>query len=278
MAAQKTKNEVATVDDKSNLPATYDYGEHAGAGFENTSKDDFSIPFFNVLQATSPEIETIDVAKPGMIINSVTKDLFKGNEGIAFIPVLTQHVFVEWKPREQGGGFVAVHQLDSDYVVHAKETQEFGEYKTPNGNDLVETFYVYGLRVSEDGAEQAVLAFTSTKIKKYKAWLTKARAIQIALPGGRRVTPPLFAHRYRVKTVKEKNNQGEFYNVEITFDGENAVACRLAPDSEYFQSALAVKTMVESGQAKAAYQTQDGGGQSESSGRRASASEEDAPF
>lgn len=243
------------VEKQDNLPAAYDYGEYAGAGFENQSRDDYSVPFLEVLQGLSPEIEQLDSAKPGHIINKVTKDLYAGKDGIAFVPCFTQHVYVEWVPRDSGGGFVATHALDSDVVRVAKENApRMGKIVLENGNELLETFYVFGVQVAEDGSSsQAVIAFTSTKIKKYKAWMTKARTIQIRLPNGSKINPPLFAHVYRLKTIKESNKHGEFYNWDITFNAEKAEDARLSVNSETFQEAVQVMELVKTGMAKVDY-------------------------
>lgn len=168
-------------------------------------------------------------------------------------------MYVEWKPRDAGGGFVGIHEVNSDLVNHAKAASaEYGKYSTPDGNELIETFYVYGIALDDDGnASEAVLAFSSTKIKKYKGWMTKAKTIQIPLPDGRRIPAPLFAHRYRLKTVSDKNNKGQFFNWDaIAFDGENAQQARLLPDDPLFQSAVNIKSMIEQGKARAAYESQ----------------------
>lgn len=289
MAKAPAATAVAVVEDpKTNavVVAATGYEDYEGQGFENTSKDDFSIPFFGVLQGLSPQCETVDGAKPGKIINTVTNDLFDGQNGLAFVPCVTQHVFVEWRPKEAGGGIVAIHDLGADVVVHCKEKQEFGEYKTPAGNDLVETFYVYGVHPSDDlsSGEQGVIAFTSTKIKKYKAWLTKARGIQITVKNAagvvvKRITPPLFAHVYLLKTTKEKNTKGEFWNWDVSFKGASAEAARIDPKSDLFQSCVATATMVQEGKAKVNYEAADGGADHSGGGaRREPGEDEPAPF
>lgn len=256
----KSENKAVATQEKGGAVAIYDYSQFAGAGFENHTRDDYTIPFLGVLQSMSPQIETIAEAKPGMLINTVTNTVIDGKRGVAFVPAQTQHVFVEWKTRESGGGFVGLHNLDSDIVKKCRAEQQFGKLKLPNGNDLIETFYVYGVMITETSVEQAVIAFTSTKIKAYKRWMSRAHTIQVALPDGRRVPAPLFAHRYRLTTVKEKNNKGEFYNFVIEFDGVDANACRLGPDNEVFQQAVAFRELVQQGAAKAAYETQSTGG------------------
>lgn len=238
------------------------FEEFAGSGFENQTSDDYAIPFLQVLQALSPQLQENDNLKQGMIINTVTGEAFAGKDGIGFVPATTQHNYVEFKPRDAGGGFVGAHAVDDPMVLAAiKASAEFGKYTTPDGNELIETFYVYGVAVMDDGSTiDAVLAFSSSKIKKYKAWMTKAKTIQIPLPDGRRIPAPLFAHRYRLKTVGEKNTKGSFYNWDISFDGANAVEARLLPNDPLFQAAIGIKSLLDSGKARAAYESQTPGG------------------
>ena len=260
MAKTESKTTDVAVKEQNTAMAEYGaYADYAGAGFENQTSDDYSIPFLQILQALSPQLQENDSLRQGMILNTVTGEVWDGKKGIAFVPATTQHVYVEWKPRDAGGGFVGIHEVNSDLVNHAKAASaEYGKYSTPDGNELIETFYVYGIALDDDGnASEAVLAFSSTKIKKYKGWMTKAKTIQIPLPDGRRIPAPLFAHRYRLKTVSEKNNKGPFFNWDaIAFDGENAQQARLLPDDPLFQSAVNIKSMIEQGKARAAYESQ----------------------
>jgi hypothetical protein len=271
-----TQNLVASTAASAVVAATdYDYSEYANQGFENQTRDDYAVPFLGVLQTNSPLCETSATARPGMLVNTVTQETYTA-DGVVFIPVDTQHVVVEWKPRSLGGGFVAVHEMSSEIVKKAAEEQEFGKWKTIKGdlnsNDLVETFYVYGLMVHESGAsEQMIIAFTSTKIKSYKRWMTKARTLQVALPDGRRVNPPLFAHKYRVTTVKETNPKGSFFNFNVEFAAEDAVKCRLGTTNPLFLSAKAFFDLLKEGKIKAAHDSQTTVGE-------AGAEDTDTPF
>lgn len=249
-------------DEKSSSLTTYDYSQYAGAGFESHTKEDYAVPFLGIIQSNSQDkLDNIATAKAGMLINTVTSQVFDGKKGIAFVPAETQHVFVEWTPRDQGGGFVAIHLLNSELVKKVKSEQEFGKYKTvkgqPKSNDLIETYYIYGILVNEDGSsEKLIVAFTSTKNKVYKQWMTKARTIQVPLPDGRRITAPLFAHRYRITTVGQKNSKGSFYNFQVTYDGDEALDCRLAPNDSIFLEAVAFRDLIQNEGVKAAHDTQ----------------------
>lgn len=259
---------------KSTAVAQYDYSEYAGQGFENHSTEDYSVPFLGLLQSNSPLVESSADAKAGMIYNTVTQELYDGKDGVVFIPCATDHKFVEWVTRNQGGGFVAVHELDSDVVKKVKSEQEFGKYKMIKGdiksNDLIETFYVYGLLVANNGtAQELIIAFTSTKNRIYKQWMTKARTIQIVLPNSQRIAAPLFAHKYRITSVSQKNADGTFYNFSIGYDGKSAEECRLDPNDSLVKQAKNFYEFFKSGKVKAANETQVAGN---------SESEEQTPF
>lgn len=240
----------------------FDYSQYANQGFQDHNTDDYAVPFLGVLQSNSPLLETT-TAKAGMLVNTVTKETYDGKDGVVFIPVDRKHTVIEWKPRNQGGGFVAEYAMDSDLIKKVKAEQEFGKWKMVKGdeksNDLVETFTVWGIFVNAQGApEQMMISFSSTKIKKYKAWMTKARTIQVAGPGGRRMVPPIFAHKFRITTVAEKNNDGSFYNFNIDFDGGSAEKCRLPTNSELFQAAAAFFEFSKGNVIKPAYDSQTG--------------------
>ncbi len=258
--AKPNKNEV--VETKTNLPTVdvQDYADYAGQGFESHTRDDYAVPFLGVLQSNSPQIENIADARAGMLINTVTNQVFDGKKGVTFIPVDTQHSMIEWKPREQGGGFVAVHKMDSELVKNVKANQEFGKYKSVKGetksNDLIETFYVYGLLVQEDGsAEQSIITFSSTKIKVYKGWMTKAFGVRINLPNGERPPYPLYAHQYHISTVLQKNAKGSFYNLQIDWKNKDAVGSRLATKDPLFQQANEFFKIIRESNIKVAYDT-----------------------
>jgi len=232
----------------------FDYGEDAGSGWENTSQEDFTIPFLSIIQAMSPQVQETDAefiegAKAGMLMNTATSELFSGKDGVEFVPCFTEHKYVEWKNRQKdGGGFVAVHDCDSEIVREAKAAStQFGKYTVPVpegvDHDLVETFYLYGLLVKGDEVvTPCMISFSSTKIKAYKGALTPLRQME-----GR---PPLFAFRLRITTVAEKNAKGTFHNFKIVPANGNPVDSLIAPDDKIFQTAKAFKDQVASGSAK----------------------------
>lgn len=250
---------VATTPKNTAVGQVIDYGDDAGKGFENQTRADITIPFLSVLQPLSPEVTNMEDAKPGMLFNTVTEELVDGKTGLVFVPAITNHIFVEWKPRETGGGFIGIHQVDSDVVKAAREAStSFGDYKTPNGNKLQETFYVYGVLSDEDQQPigPVVIAFTSTKISVYKRWNTKVNMFTVKTPGGAKVRPPLFAHQVRITSVKEKNNKGEFFNFDLQPAVNGSVAeSLLPPGAPLLEAAKELREMVAAGLAKPSHDT-----------------------
>lgn len=251
-----------------------DYGDDLDQGFEGQTSSDYSIPFIAVLQQMSPQVADprdggVEGCKPGMLLNTVTGEVWDGREGTEFVPAMTQHVFVEWVPREKGGGMVGRHEIDSDVVRSARNSSgEFGKLKTREGNDLIETYYVYGVLCTPEGepAENAIMAFTSTKIKIYKHFNTRVGFFMVPTPNGKR-RPPLFSHLVKITSVKEKNNKGEFYNFVLSPAGGDVAKSLMSGSDPRYQAGKEVKGMVESGQAKADLSSQQSGRDSEDSNK-----------
>lgn len=279
MAGKKEATAVVPKAEDTKAVAAYQYDEaDLGAGFEDFDRSDLAIPFINILQKMSPQVDPdspnyVDGAKAGMLINSVTGDLYDGKEtGIIAIPVHRIHQFIEWIPRDSGGGFVAAYEVTDPIIIEAKREGQFGKLEHPKtGNDLVETFNVFSLLLEEGGDPfPGVVPFSSTQIKNYKRWMTKCRSIMIAGPGGRKFPAPMFAHTYRILTQFQENNKGTWHGYKISFTGEDAERSRLAPDSPLFKAAKDFRELVTSGVAQAAYstaaQTDTDGGEDENDG------------
>lgn len=228
-----TKNAVAVTKEQANLPVASDYSgyeQYAGQGLEDISSEDKGLPFFEVLQPLSPEVEEIDGAQAGMIINKATKELF---QSIRFVPVCRDHVYTEWVPRDSGGGLVGTYQLTDDLVKAARAKQRVGKHDLPNGNELIETFYLYGMVLDDDdNPTPAVISFTSTKIAAYKQLTTRADSLMFRTADGRKLKFPWFAHVWKLGTEKKKKDKYTWYTWTVAFDGPNdkAEEARLPAD------------------------------------------------
>lgn len=250
-ASTSTKTEVAVAAKTAVVPSTQaDFGSHAGAGFEQTGKDDFAIPFIGILQGLSPEVKRsegayIEGAQEGMLVNTVTKQVIDTEKGpLTVIPCAYQRAFVEWRVREKGGGFVSESAVAPDVPLTRDDK---GRDILPNGNQLNDTRTFYVLVVDEEmgSVTPAVLSMTSTQIKKAKQWLMQQNLLKLT-SNGKAYTPPMFASKWLVETVPESNEKGSWYGWKFTHGGY------LAGQSDpLFVAALDFHKAVSSGATKA---------------------------
>ena len=76
----------------------------ADKGSQNMTQDDLALPFLKVLGQLSPEVNKrdgkyVEGAEPGMILNSVTNEVFDGTKGVQVLPVFYERKYVEWADR-----------------------------------------------------------------------------------------------------------------------------------------------------------------------------------
>jgi hypothetical protein len=218
------------------------YGEDGGAGFEDASPEDQSIPFEYLLQSNSPELRNNKNARAGMFWNSVDNKVTDPDDG-GLVGVFCGRTrsFVEWRPDK--GGIAGRHAPDSDYVKKAFAGKEkFGKLKLENGNELVET--VYMTFMTENGPFCFIVKGTGhSPYKKFYSRLQKFCGSKI----------PMYAVKVRLKSAFESNPKGDFY--VPTFEGavsNDLKASLIAPDSELYKAAKAMTAMIQAGTAKLA--------------------------
>lgn len=246
------------------------HGEDAGSGLDNQTSADIGIPFLVLLQPGSPQVQGEDaVARAGMWANTTTGEFFSGKDGITFIPAYTEHVAVEWVPRDSGGGLVDQHAMDSDIVKQCRDKQAIGAWKHPSLwrpgldekelakiNDIVETFYVYGVFVHPEtgDATPATISFSSTHIKSYRDWMYKVRSVVIPLPNGKKLTSrdlPLWALGWQLRSDKREKNGNTWYVPTSGFAAVTAAEALVAPGTNLYDAAKSVYEGVKSGARKA---------------------------
>lgn len=230
----------------------FDYGSDAGAGFSGMTASDFKIPFLEVLQKGSPECEDgnpdqLDGARAGMLHDTVSDRLY---QSVTIVPVGRQHVWTEWVPRSEGGGFRGKHQPSSAVVRNAPRKRIEGKETmirvSPDGNDLVETFYLYAVVLDDAGAPigAAVIALTSTKIGPYQEFNTRLKEFTGTPP-----RMPLYAFRVRLSTEFETRSKGNSFNVRLEPAGGKFSESLISPSDPAYLAAKSLAAMVDEGRA-----------------------------
>lgn len=233
--------------------ATVDFGDDAGAGLEDMSREEQIIPFIRILQTNSPQVWDEDAktgtpgVKAGMFFNTATGETYDGGtKGLLFVPVSRDHNFVEFTPRNLGGGFVGVRSEDDPLVLELRAAQgQFGklangttkrdnEGQPLDGTEITESYYLYGLLLEENEpqiegetfaydtalASRVMLGFTSTQIKKYKGWVSRMDNFKYLGGDGKAKKPPMWAHVWRMTTTPEQNKKGKFRGWVISLAGK----------------------------------------------------------
>lgn len=217
------KTDVATTGGTNVAP--FDYGDMKGQGLDDVSAREKIIPFIKVLAQLSPECnkgpKQVKGAAPGMLINSASNTLFEADideeaPGILFQPVVRQCFWNEWIHTDDGGGLVAQHPVDSEFVRQkiAQHGDRKIEFRGDDGktHQLIETYYLYGHLLEDDGVtiqRPVVLSFSITKMKPYRQFIDSMLEIK-----GK---PPLCAFRARIQTIGEVNKKGQpYFNFKIS--------------------------------------------------------------
>jgi hypothetical protein len=211
---------------------------------------------------------------PGQWWNTITES---ASDSVEFVAAITDHAYIQWVPRDEGGGFRGRHAHDSKIVRDAIDRnggKMVGRLPVPQPPDakgksqpdheLTEAFEVWAVLCDgKDAAGMAVISFQSMKIKAYKEWNTQLSMFQVKGADGRKRVVPLFAHHVRLSSRSTSNKFGEFYVPVMTPASGELRASLLAPQDPRYLAAKQLREQYHAGVVRAAYETterEEGGG------------------
>ena len=190
------------------------YEEDSGLGVSAAPEDNL-IPMAKILQTLSPQLnkkkaEYVEEAEVGdILLKGHEPSVIKGDKGFEFVPCYFTKDYVEWIPRDSGGGLVARHKAQPKEAKEIKDKQNPNRRTVvmPNGNEIIETRYHIGYVIDEDGSlSPYVLPFKSTGHAVSREWMFSMNSKR--LPSG--ATAPSFAFSYRLKTKERSNAAGDW--------------------------------------------------------------------
>ena len=120
--------------------ATNIFEADADKGSQDIGQEDLALPFLKVLGQLSPEVNKqnskhVKGAEPGMIVNTVTGQLYDGEKGINVLPVYYKRQYIEWQERgESSGGPVHIYEA-GDTLPKFKRGRD-NKDRLDNGNYL----------------------------------------------------------------------------------------------------------------------------------------------
>ena len=199
-------------------PATA-FEEFAGAGLEEVTTEDLAIPFLRILAQLSPQVNKrdgayVEGAEAGMIYNTVSNEAYDGEKGVLVVPCYYNRRFIEWQPRSSGGGYVGSYTPDAP-VVKTTTKNDRGEDVLPSGNILTNTAQFYVVMPLGDALHKCIITMSSTQLKKSRRWLALQASFTGTRKDGYQFTLPSFSQMYRLRTVPESNDKGDWFGWEI---------------------------------------------------------------
>ena len=198
--------------------ATNVFEADAGQGIANIKQEDLALPFLKVLGQLSPEVNTRDAkyvkgAQPGMIINTVTAELFDGEKGIEVLPVYYKRQYIEWQDRgESKGAPVNIYDAGDDIP---KTTRDKGNKdRLANGNYLENTVSHFVILLGKTPTT-ALISMKATQLKISRKWNSMMMGIKMQGKNGL-FTPPTYSHIYKLRTVQQSNDKGTWFGWDVS--------------------------------------------------------------
>ncbi len=202
----KKKNEIST-----NL-----FEADAGQGL-NMTQEDLALPFLKVLGQLSPECNKRDAkhvegAEPGMIINTVTGEVYDGVKGIDVVPVHYKRQHIEWQDRgESQGAPVKIYDAGDDLPSTTRD--KFNKDRLSNGNYLENTASHFVV-ILGDSPTTALISMKATQLKVSRKWNSMMMGLKMQGKNGM-FTPPTYSHIYKLKTVQQSNDKGTWFGWDV---------------------------------------------------------------
>ena len=201
------------------LPSTALYEGDAHAGFENVKTSSLALPILKLLQNGSGEAQKrnqnyVEGAEPGMLLNTVTKKLYNGAEGIEVIPCHYKLEYQEWADFGTGSGRPEnIYDANSDIL--SKTKNEMGKDRLENGNYILTVGQHYVLICDGISTENALISMSSSQGKISRKWTSMMMSITLDGKNGP-YTPPSFSHKYRLTSVLNSGKGNQWYGYNVT--------------------------------------------------------------
>lgn len=269
-----------------------DFGDEAGAGAEGLTGAEQLTPFLRMIQGLSPEInpakaEHVAGAQMGMILNTATKEVWPGSEGLDVILCAREYGYGFWIPRDLGSGFRGMYPADDGLVRETlgRMTTKYGSsarFKMPRYREgrwsdepprtrdtdeaieIVETGQFYALYgphgdLNDGTASRAILSFTSTAIPVYQGVITRWTSWKWRQPDGRMVPAQLWSYPWHLTTRAQSAGPGkDFFNwnlqLALPAGGLTYRDAILAPDDPLFALGREFYRSYREGAVKADYE------------------------
>ena len=198
--------------------ATNVFEADAGQGIANIKQEDLALPFLKVLGQLSPEVNKRDAkyvegSQPGMIINTVTTELYDGEKGIQVLPVYYKRQYIEWQDRGESKG-APVNIYDAGDSIPQTTRDKVNKDRLANGNYLENTVSHFVVLLGKTPTT-ALISMKATQLKISRKWNSMMMGIKMQGKNGL-FTPPTYSLFYKLKTVQQSNDKGTWFGWDVS--------------------------------------------------------------
>ena len=216
------EKQVAT-SEKAGLPSSVLFEDDAASGFENVKTSSLALPILKLLQNGSGEAQKrnenyVEGAEPGMLLNTVTKKMYDGANGVLVIPCHYRLEYQEWADFGTGSGRPENIFQDGSDILEQTTQDGGGKDRLENGHYILTVGQHYVLVVGKDGAEQALISMSSSQGKISRKWNSMMMSISLDGKNGP-YTPPSFSHAYKLSTVLNSGKGNQWYGYNVVKNG-----------------------------------------------------------
>ena len=181
-------------------------------------QEDLVIPRLKVLQPLNPEVQEngpqyVQDARPGMFYNTNSGKLTSGKTGMTIVIVGHQRNYIEWIPRQDGGGLVKIWGVDEGWR-NLCDPDKVNDWQpvTKNGHTIqkIRSFFVFDIDTESGDYDASFmnLSGTQTRIAAGLSSMLMQAKMKIA---GKVYTAPFYFYTYKMTLDSMRNDKGSWF-------------------------------------------------------------------
>ena len=248
----KLKNDLIAAEELTGTEVTapstaIDFGEHADSGFENTTKDSFTVNSIYLIQKMSQILEAgsanyNEQAQSGMFCNGVSNEVF---DSFQFVQVAYEQVFDRYSLTPKGvkdtKAYLGEISIADPLVQQGVREPGTGFLNLGDNTALFDVRKHYVLLIKPDGTcSPALVRLGSTQIPKSKKLMTYLRSQTMVTNSGEIKTKPTWATIMLAESCTETSKENK------TFSGWKFSAAHPLTNQAVHLAAVSFNNMVRS--------------------------------
>ena len=172
-----------------------------------------------IIQSMSPQAKKTEEAyvpgaEEGDLFHTVLNKAYKK---LYFVPCRFQHVHIQWKNREAGGGMVTAYENGDPSMPETFNVDNRDVVKDDPESYLENTLQYICMMFDEDhnNLGPAILSFKSSQLKYARRFNATLAQTKLKRGDGSEFRAPIFAHKWELSTTPERNDRGSWFSYSI---------------------------------------------------------------